>query len=186
LQQIIINEIIDIGANIGNHSIFFAKFLDCKIVHSFEPVLSNFELLKKNMFCVNNKSILYNIALSNKIDTMDLYNSQINNKGGFSLHKYNNSFLVESKINVNTLDSFNLNNITLIKIDVENHENEVLEGSKETIKRCKPIIFIENLYHGFPNICTNPNPHEKIFNELGYKRIKTNILNGYMDLWIPI
>ena len=35
--------------------------------------------------------------------------------------------------------------LVAIKIDVENHENEVLEGAKSTILRNKPIIFLENL-----------------------------------------
>jgi hypothetical protein len=38
-----------------------------------------------------------------------------------------------------------LNNISLIKIDVEGMELDVLEGAKETITRNKPIIFIEFL-----------------------------------------
>ena len=72
----------------------------------------------------------------------------------------------------------------MIKIDVENHENEVLEGAKETILRNKPIIFIENLFYGYPDVCPNPNPHQKILNELHYQRIETNIGGSLMDLWI--
>jgi FkbM family methyltransferase len=104
---------------------------------------------------------------------MPLYNSQKANNGGFSLHNYANglSFVVEQSINVITLDSLNLDNISMIKIDVENHENEVLEGAKQTILRNKPIVFIENLFHGYPNVCPNPNPHQKIFAELNYQRI---------------
>ena len=60
------NEVIDIGANIGNHSLFFAKFLDVKKVHSFEPCLPNLSLLRKNMNNFSDKSQIYNIALSNK------------------------------------------------------------------------------------------------------------------------
>jgi hypothetical protein len=40
--------ILDIGANIGNHSLFFAKFLNCDMVHSFEPFPANVSLLKAN------------------------------------------------------------------------------------------------------------------------------------------
>lgn len=81
---------------------------------------------------------------------MSLYNTQPSNYGGFSLFKYeyenmNKSFLVKEKIEVRTLDSYNLTNITMIKIDVENFELNVLKGGIETIKRNKPIIFIENL-----------------------------------------
>jgi FkbM family methyltransferase len=182
------NEILDIGANIGNHSLFFLKFLNCKKVHSFEPFESNLDLLKKNTQDFGDKSIIYDIALSNIEGTLPLYNSEHGNNGGFSLHSYSNgsSFLVKNSVNIKTLDSYNLNNITMIKIDVENHENEVLEGAKNTILRNKPIIFIENLYHGYPNVQPNPNPHQKIFEELNYKKIYSNILGGFMDLWVPI
>jgi FkbM family methyltransferase len=178
--------ILDIGANIGNHSLFFAKFLNCEMVYSFEPFPRNVELLKKNLNNFANKSKIYEIALSNKEGTMPLYNSQAGNFGGFSLYSYSNgsSFIVNPSINVITLDSLNLDNISMIKIDVENHENEVLEGAKQTILRNKPIIFIENLFYGYPNVCPEPNPHQKIFNELNYKRVETNILGSYMDLYI--
>jgi FkbM family methyltransferase len=179
--------ILDIGANIGNHSLFFAKFLNCDKVYSFEPVQSNIDLLKKNMENFKDKSMIYELALSNKEGTMPLYNSQNGNNGGFSLHSYSNgsSFLVKDSVDVITLDSLNLSNISMIKIDVENHENEVLQGGKQTILNNKPIIFIENLYHGYPNVCPNPNPHQEIFDELGYYKKESNILGSYMDLWVP-
>jgi FkbM family methyltransferase len=179
--------ILDIGANIGNHSLFFAKFLNCEMVYSFEPFPTNIVLLKENLVNFRHKSKIYEIALSNKEGTLPLYNSQADNFGGFSLHSYSNgtSFIINPSVNVITLDSLNLDNISMIKIDVENHENEVLEGAKQTILRNKPIIFIENLFHGFPNVCPDPNPHKKIFNELNYVKKESNILGSYMDLWIP-
>jgi hypothetical protein len=133
------------------------------------------------------KSIIYEIALSNKQGTMPLYNSQHRNYGGFSLHSYsiNSSFLVKESVDVITLDSLNLSNISMIKIDVENHENEVLRGGKQTILNNKPIIFVENLYYGYPKVCPNPNPHKDFFDELGYYRKESNILGSFMDLWVP-
>lgn len=182
------NEILDIGANIGNHSLFFLKFLNCNKVHSFEPVKSNLTFLKKNVEQYLDKSIIYDIALSDKEGYATLYNSQMGNDGGFSLHSYSNgsSFIVEDNISTKKLDSYNLNNISMIKIDVENHENEVLDGARDTINRNKPIIFVENLFHGYPNVCPDQEPHKKIFQELNYKKYLSNILGGFMDLWVPI
>lgn len=179
--------IVDIGANIGNHTIFFAKFLNSEQVYAFEPYPANFSTLAQNISLNHLNVLAYEIALSDKEGEMILYNSQSDNFGGFSLHNYSNgsSFVVKNSVPVKTLDSYNLNDITMIKIDVENHENEVLEGAKETILRNKPIIFVENLYHGYPNVCPNPHPHKKILESFGYKCIERNILGGYMDLWIP-
>lgn len=180
-------EILDIGANIGNHTLFFTKFLNCQRVHSFEPVGKNFSILQKNVENYKDKCICYQVALSNKDGKMPLYNSQKENYGGFSLHCYSNgsSFLVSESIDVKTLDSFQFENISMIKIDVENHENEILEGARDTILRNKPIILLENLYYGYPHVCKDPNPHEKILSELGYVKKYSNIENSLMDLWQP-
>ena len=48
-----------------------------------------------------------------------------------------------AKINSRTLDSFNLENIALIKIDVQELGKKVLKGAEETLKRCKPLLIIE-------------------------------------------
>ena len=134
------------------------------------------------------KCIIYPIALSNINGKLPLYNSQEQNFGGFSLHSYknNSSFLVKDNIDVITLDSLNLQNVSMIKIDVENHENEVLDGARQTILQNRPILFIENLFHGYPNVCENPNPHFEILNELNYYRKEINIKSSFMDLWVPI
>ena len=66
-----------------------------------------------------------------------------------------------------TLDSYDVSPY-LIKIDVEGGELEVLEGSRETIKRAKPIIFIE---------CTETFKEVSlILNEFGYSAFE--LVNG--------
>jgi FkbM family methyltransferase len=181
-------EIIDIGANIGNHATFFCNYLDCTKIHCYEPVQSNIELLEKNLSPFSNKYQIYQCALSNMEGTLPLYNSQRDNFGGFSLHSYHNgsSFKVSESVPVKTLDSFNFENVSMIKIDVENHENEVLEGAKETIRKYKPILFLENLNHGHPDVVPEKEPHMKILSSYAYKKIDSNIGRTYMDLWVPI
>ena len=56
------NTILDIGANIGNHSLFFSEYLDFKKIISFEPYEPNFELLGKNLN--NKKCEIINCAIS--------------------------------------------------------------------------------------------------------------------------
>lgn len=131
------------------------------------------------------KCILFEKALSDKDAKMVLYNTEENKFGGISLHKQANSFEVLREIDVVKLDNFNLTDITLIKIDVENHENEVFMGSKQTILNNKPIIILENSYYFFTHIFTNPNPHKEIFQELGYTKIYSNVCNTSMDIWAP-
>ena len=116
---------------------------------------------------------------------MILYNTGNDNLGGFSLNKENNSYEI-STIDVVKLDNFNFNDITLMKIDVENHENEVLIGGRETILRNKPTIILENSFYYFSHIFPNPHPHKIILEELGYTQIYSNVCQSSMDIWIPI
>ena len=46
-------------------------------------------------------------------------------------------------IEMRTLDSFDFTVVDFLKIDVENYEYFVVEGGEKTIRRCKPIIIIE-------------------------------------------
>ena len=177
--------VIDIGANLGNHSLFFAKYVDCAKVVSFEPMEKNFQVFKKNLEKYSNKCQLHTYALSDKIGKMTVYNTENNNFGGFSLHKQNGSFEVKKEVDVFTLDNFSFINVSLIKIDVENHENEVLKGARQTIARNQPIIILENSYYYFSNSFPNPNPHAEVMQELGYEKIFSNVCGSAMDIWGP-
>ena len=66
------------------------------------------------------------------------------NPGGISLLNKNHSDK-DDKINTSiiTLDSLNLNNVSIMKIDVEGYEIEALTGALDTIQKNKPIIILE-------------------------------------------
>ena len=72
----------------------------------------------------------------------------------------------------------------MIKIDVEGHEIPVLIGGIETIKKNKPIIFIENLSHGYPHLFKE-NQFDEFFEKIDYQKTQSNIMHSFMDLWIP-
>lgn len=48
------------------------------------------------------------------------------------------------EVHVKTLDSLQLDNVGFMKIDVEGFEEKVLRGAVETIKRCRPTMYIED------------------------------------------
>ena len=54
---------------------------------------------------------------------------------------------IYSKIKTRTLDSFNLKNLSLIKIDVQGWEKKVLRGAKKTIKSSKPLLIVDLKKH---------------------------------------
>jgi hypothetical protein len=80
--------IIDIGANIGNHSHYFLNTMKFDNLYCFEPFTDNFNILKKNVEKFKNRCYVNKIALSNVNGTKPLFNSEEGNKGGFSLHNY--------------------------------------------------------------------------------------------------
>lgn len=55
--------IVDIGANIGNHSLFFSTYMKCNHIYAFEPFEKNVKLFKENLKKFQNHT-LYKSALS--------------------------------------------------------------------------------------------------------------------------
>lgn len=173
--------VVDIGANIGNHSKFFWEEMKVPAIVAFEPVVTNAKLFRANNPC--EKIVLHQIALSSEKTVRTLYNTGEGSFGGFSFNREPHSYVVSTEIPTATLDSFELKGVTLIKIDVENHENSVLEGAKNTILLNKPVIVLENSYYHFPNNFPIPEPHSHFMQSVGYVKIHSNVKNTGMDVW---
>ncbi len=74
------NIIVDVGANIGNHSLFFATHLNYKHIHAFEPFPKNINLAIKNLSTYRERVTLHSYALSNNADSVQLYNFTTQNR----------------------------------------------------------------------------------------------------------
>lgn len=140
--------IIDIGAHHGSFSLY-AKYLPNCTFYSFEPFLLNYNLLIDNIKLNEIDNIkTFNIGLSDKIGKDILKVSKYN--GLHTLGSNPLRFKSKSKrnieINTNTIDNFfHKRNISVdyIKIDTEGWEYYILKGAELTIKKNKPVIFIE-------------------------------------------
>lgn len=155
--------ILDIGANIGSHSIYWAIERNATKVYSFEPLPSTFEILKKNIELnkLEDKIIPYNFGLSDKKSKAMLQTYDHTNIGSASFIKDKNGIF-----ELKTLDSLKIKDkIDLIKIDVEGAEVEVLQGAKKTILKNKPTIVIESFH--------NKDKVDEILNSLGYLQTLT-------------
>lgn len=131
---------IDIGANIGNHSIEFSKSF--KNVICFEPNPRAFDILAANTKRLNNVQI-HNWGCSSSIEKIRL-KENFNNIGESSaaMDVISNN---EIEILVKPLDEMidSLRNLALIKIDVEGMELSALKGAEKTISKFHPVIFLE-------------------------------------------
>ena len=157
--------VLDIGANIGNHSIYWGKITKVRKIYAFEPVLSTYHILEKNVELNNlsNKIKIFNIGLGDKTTYARINNFDPNNIGGTSLKedKINGDMKIYALDDID--DIKNEVKIDLIKIDVEGFEKHVLNGGRHTIMKHYPIVFIES----FPGE-DNYNYTYNFFKEIGY------------------
>lgn len=126
---------VDCGSNFGNHAVYFDRFLNADKVISIEPVMFNYDLLCLNI--INNNCTKVRPILAG-----------VGKKKGFMGYKNNGrASQVELKgdgdIPVITIDSLNIADCSLIKIDCEGMELDVLDGAIKTIEKCLPDIYIE-------------------------------------------
>jgi len=137
--------VLDIGANIGNHSLAFS--LDARKVFAFEPVPEIFSLLSANIKQNNINNIQpVNLALSDNEAEKELYMNTSGNVGASSFDKRDDNSLLVA-VTLCRGDEFikkeNVENIDFMKIDVEGHELAVLEGLKSSIRKNRPFIVME-------------------------------------------
>ncbi len=131
------DHVVDIGANIGNHTIAFSKI--SKRVYSFEAHPKTFKILKFNTNEYKNIKI-FNLGISNRKGFLFFRNTKSTNIGGKKLSK---SGSIKSQIN--TLDNIIKldKKIKLIKIDIEGHEYEALIGMKKILNNNNCLLLLE-------------------------------------------
>lgn len=137
--------VLDVGANIGTHTVFFARHMQGRgLVYAFEPQRLPFQNLCANLAL----NALSNVrafqagvgAASSSIRLPVLDPARSLNFGGFALQDHPSGEAVE----VIRIDDLQLPGCSLIKVDVEGMEAAVLAGARETIRRYRPALFVEN------------------------------------------
>ena len=168
--------VVDVGANIGCHTVSYALFNPECTIWSFEPQDKLFNILTKNVQQngIEKQVHLYksglghcsaNVELAN-ISTVEDKNHRGWNKGGLGIGKGG------EKMDIITLDSLNLPGLDYMKIDVEGAEGLVIMGAKETIKKYMPVICFEHNYQRITpdhvGLSVVPTPFEELV-KLGYR-----------------
>lgn len=129
-------------------------------LHCFEPSIPTFELLLQRFKNTDENIILNNFALGAQEQDATLYYDK-QGSGLASLTKrrldhFNISFEQSQKVHINTLDTYckmhNIEHIHLLKLDVEGHELDVLNGAIELFS--KNAIDIVTFEFGGCNIDT--------------------------------
>jgi len=132
---------VDIGAHVGLWSMQAA--IDFNKIFAFEPHPLHANLYEKNM--QGQKYTLHRVALGGRKDSIAL-KGEPGSSGDTHVAG-------PGDIQMRTLDSYRLRRIDLLKIDTEGYELPILKGAVETLKRCRPVIVVEQKgrdvkYHG--------------------------------------
>ncbi len=168
--------IIDIGANYGTYSFFLSKLYPQARVFAFEPATSSYGILRK----IIRKFKLQNVipvkkGLGEKEEIKEIvmpmhytiiaYISDKNSK--------KNKEDESEEIEITTLDNFvkrnKIKNVNFIKCDVEGFELSVFNGARKTLKRFKPLVFVEIEERHTEKYGINPQQVLDFFKKLGYK-----------------
>lgn len=172
---------LDIGAHIGKYSILYSDYWDK--IYAFEPEPSNFEILTINVNLNNlqDKIMPLNFAISDENIEIDLFLSEYSVTHSIINKQLSNSIKVKAISLDNFFKDFNINveEIGLIKIDVEGAESLVLRGMRDSFSKFRGKLIIEI----WENNIDSKKFIEKFLKNYGFvlKRIKGDYYLGYYE-----
>lgn len=144
---------LDLGAHCGTYSISLSGF--CNHIYAFEPQKMTYYSLCggvslsniRNITCINT-----GLGSPEQVGIQQL-NIISDDGGGSTLHVQHipsdSKIITTEEIKIKTLDSYNIENISFIKMDVENNELQILMGAMETLRKSDypKILFEMNSPH---------------------------------------
>jgi FkbM family methyltransferase len=142
--------ILDIGANTGIYSLVAKTVNPQAHIYAFEPVQRVYHKLLENCSLNNYEIDCYEMAISNFDGEATIYDPGTEHIYSVTVNKNNigsSSVAIPVKIKTQKVSTFiqknHISKIDLIKIDVESHEPEVLEGIEEYLQLMKPTMIVE-------------------------------------------
>jgi FkbM family methyltransferase len=133
----------DLGANIGNHSVYFAAICGASKVMSFEAQTHCHTILEKNLELNGlTQATAHHCLLGTEGGSARLRNQAIKNLGATSFAPIAGQ---KGAFKMHAVDEFGLqeDRIDLVKIDVEGMQIPVLVGALKSLAKHKPTIWIE-------------------------------------------
>lgn len=130
---------IDAGAHIGTHTVLLSRHVGPNgRVYAFEPQKKIYRELVHNLRLNQAFNVIpLRFAVGDVHDVIEMNPAAAGNEGGTPRGAGGDA------AELRTIDSFGFNNVSLIKIDVEQMEDQVIDGARETIARNRPAIIVE-------------------------------------------
>lgn len=141
--------VLDVGANIGLHSIYFSGLAKEGCILALEPSLETFCLLANNVAHISN-IVPINLAISDEGKIANFFHASDNAYSSLvdTQRKEIVSVLRVPCMKVDdVISGLCLYRVDFVKIDVEGLEFNVLRGMVEVISKYQPVIFCE-IYKG--------------------------------------
>jgi FkbM family methyltransferase len=167
--------VVEVGANIGSHTLAIARLASEGRVHAFEPQPYVFSMLQKNVANNELKNIsLWNAAVGSEVGRVSMpfisasSYSQVN-FGAVSIHTQSSRRVGVPLLAIDYIQE--IQQIDFLKIDVEGFEPYVLDGAKSVIQKFRPIVFIES-----QNLEDHTSAINRFFDPLGYTTWHYNTL----------
>lgn len=166
---------LDVGAHVGNHALYLAIVCGLE-VHAWEadPVRvrqlrENLELNAERFRVLPDRVVVYPYAAGAE-----------DGRGRWREGRYNQLVLGEGPLEVRRPDDHPVRDLSLVKIDVEGHEPEVLRGLEEHLRRWRPLVYAE---------AHDGEAHDRqaeVLEPLGYRMTeRSRPANAPMERWEP-
>lgn len=131
--------VLDVGANIGNHTFFLSNVVQCKVI-AFEANVALAHAMETTIreTGLSDRVTVHAIGIGEKAGYAEFEKAIPDNLGSQAL------CLGEGRIEIRSLDSFGIvDPIDVIKIDIEGMELQALKGARKLLQKHKPVLYIE-------------------------------------------
>jgi len=159
--------IIDCGSNVGELCPYFMKKFPLINYVAFEPDREIFSALEKNHKFENGSK--HRVALSDNEDDKELYIDSLGADTSLEDNNSKNSYLIKTK----KLDQFNFENVKLIKIDGEGHEEKILRGAENTLLNTQYVSVDHGAEKGVDKARTTPEVYSFLI-DIGFKPLMSS------------
>lgn len=132
--------VLDVGANIGNHTVFFATVAECSVI-SYEPMTEALALLRENIRLnrISSRVTVRPVAVGGTTGHAAILSADKENLGATRLASDESG-----AIQLVSLDGESFpKKVRLIKIDAEGMDADVIRGATELLRKSRPFVVCE-------------------------------------------